>query len=74
MSKKYIGQTGRTLAKPIKEHKESFLYNKIESYYANDQFFEHNIFSSNSNILHIKNKGIRFYYLESFINIRISIY
>ena len=60
-----MDQTGRTFAKRIYEHKIYYLYNKTDSNWANNLISKNHIFNNNMNILHVQNKCISLYYIES---------
>ena len=63
--KTYIGQSGRSFSKRIKEHYTNFIKKKTHSNYANHLIeYKHN-FNPNFQILHIENKGPKLDLLES---------
>lgn len=63
--KTYIGQSGRSFSKRIKEHQASFIKRKTDSHYANHLLESGHNFNSNFKILHTEDKGPRLSLLES---------
>ena len=61
----YIGQTGRSFGKRIKEHYSNFVNNKNSSNYANHLLESNHTFNPNFDILHIADKGHKLNNLES---------
>lgn len=64
-SKIYIGQTGRSFGKRIKEHKTSFNKKHSNSHYAIHLNSEQHNFDENFEILHLENKSKKLNLLES---------
>ena len=64
-AKIYIGQTGRSFEKRIKEHKTSFNKKYTNSHYALHLNNEKHNFDKNFEILHLENKSIKLNLLES---------
>ena len=63
--KTYIGQSGRSYSKRIKEHQASFVNGKTDSHYANHIRESGHNFNNNYKILHSENKSNKLNLLES---------
>ena len=61
----YIGQTGRSFGKRIKEYYSNSVNNKNSSNYANHLLKSNHTFNPNFDILHIADKGHKLNNLES---------
>ena len=61
----YVGQTGRTFGKRIKEHKRDFQYKKHNSAYSSHLIENNHNFNDNFSVLHIENKSKKLSLLES---------
>ena len=61
----YIGQTGRSFGKRIKEHETSYNKKHSNSHYATHLNNEQHIFNNNFEILHLENKSLKLNFLES---------
>ena len=60
----YIGQTGRSFEKRIKEHKFGYIKNKTNSHYALHLANDSHNFNDNFKILHTENQSLRLNLLE----------
>lgn len=61
----YIGQTGRSFDKRIKEHRNSYLKKHTDSHYALHLNNQQHTFDNNFEILHQENKSLKLNLLES---------